>query len=209
METTQEIKNRYKNLTCDSLGCGNNLDSAGIKKGEKVLDLGCGSGRDCIAAAKIVGSTGKVTGLDLTPEMVIKARARIAEEKVDNVNFINGTIEALPLHDQSFDVVLSNCVINHSRDKTKVYREIWRVLKPGGRFVVSDAVSKEPLPQGVKNDPEAWAQCYGGAVTAEEYLSLIKAAGFDEVQILHKREYLKNGFDFVSLTLLGLKNKEV
>lgn len=105
-----------------------------LKKGEKVLDLGCGSGRDCIAAAKIVGSTGKVTGLDLTPEMVIKARARIAEEKVDNVNFINGTIEALPLHDQSFDVVLSNCVINHSRDKTKVYREIWRVLKPGGAF---------------------------------------------------------------------------
>lgn len=209
LDLADKINNKYRKLTCDSLSCGNNMDFAQLRPGETVLDLGCGSGRDSVVAAGLVGPKGRVIGLDLTPEMVHKARERALTEKVTNVEFVHGNIENLPFQQETIDVIISNCVINHSPDKLKVYQEIFRVLKLGGRFVISDAVSKEPLPGEVKNDPQAWADCYGGAVTEKEYIAIISVSGFNQIDILQKREYLKNGFDFASLTLLGLKNKEV
>lgn len=137
--------------------------------------------------------------------MILQAKAQAASVGTKNIDFVHGNIEDLPFEDMTFHAVMSNCVINHARSKTAVYKEIHRVLKPGGRFVISDAVTKEPLPDSVKNDPQAWADCYGGSVTEQEYLDSIQSAGFEQVNILHRREYIKNGYDFISLTILAHK----
>ena len=203
----QEIQERYEAeaASCCSLGCGSTLSALGIANGEKILDLGCGRGEETMQAAQMVGPDGLATGLDLTEAMVSKARENAEQSGVKNAEFVKGDIEALPFPDGSFDGVMSNCVINHAPDKCKVYREIRRVLHTGGRFVVADAVTKSPLPEEVKNDPEAWAQCYGGAITEKEYLDAIQSAGFSEIYILNRREYIKNGYDFVSLTIKAVK----
>jgi len=203
----ENIKNRYEaesSQSC-SLGCGNALEALNINTGEHVLDLGCGRGEETVQAARLAGPEGKATGLDLTEGMIAKAREHAARENAENTKFVQGDIEALPFEDSVFDSVMSNCVINHARDKKRVFSEIHRILRPRGRFVVSDAVSKFPLPQEVKNDPEAWAQCFGGAVTEEEYLGAIGSAGFREIEVLNRREYLKNGYDFISLTIKAVK----
>lgn len=201
------IRKRYEPESSGScaLSCGSTLDELEIEKGETILDLGCGRGMDTINAARLVGCNGKVTGLDLTPAMIEEAVKNAENEKIENVSFVLGDIENLPFEDQSFDGIISNCVINHARSKKKAYGEIQRVLKPGGRFVVADAVTKEPLPPEVKNDPEAWAQCFGGAITEDEYLESILSAGFHMVTVLNRREYLKNGYDFISLTIKAVK----
>ncbi len=203
----QEIQDRYEREagSCCSLGCGSTLDSLGIVHGERILDLGCGRGEETLQAAELVGHKGLATGLDLTEAMVAKARENAAQAGLENAKFVQGDIETLPFPNDSFDGVMSNCVINHAQDKGKVYREIRRILRVGGRFVVADAVTKVPLPEEVKNDPEAWAQCFGGAVTETEYLKAIQAAGFSEIYILNRREYIKNGYDFVSLTIKAVK----
>ena len=201
------IINRYEAesaQTC-SLSCGGSLDELEVRQGETVLDLGCGRGEDTIEAAKRTGPDGMAVGLDLTEAMIKKAAELAAEAGLQNVFFVQGDIECLPFRDNRFDGVMSNCVINHAKDKNRAYREILRVLRPGGRLVVSDAVTKEPLPEDVKNDPEAWAQCFGGAVTEEEYLESIMTAGFVRIEILNRREYLKNGYDFISLTIKAVK----
>lgn len=208
----EQIQIRYtkESQTGSNLSCGGTIDFAEIRPGEIVLDLGCGRGRETFMAATLAGPSGKAFGLDLTQAMVDLAR-RTAGESADvqagriQVEFVQGDIETLPFPDQAFDVVISSCVINHARDKQRVYREIHRILRPGGRFVIADAVTKEPLPEAVKADPQAWADCYGGAVTREEYLASIAAAGFPDVLVLASREYQKNGFDFMSLTLSGVK----
>ncbi len=203
----EKIRNRYEaesSQSC-SLGCGNAMEALNIRAGEHVLDLGCGRGEETLQAARKAGPEGKATGLDLTEAMIAKAREHAAVENAENTEFVQGDIDALPFKACVFDGVMSNCVINHARDKKRVFSEIHRVLKPGGRFVVSDAVSKVPLPQEVKNDPEAWAQCFGGAVTEEEYLEAIGSAGFREIEVLNRREYLKNGYDFISLTIKAVK----
>ncbi len=203
----EKIKDRYEaesSQSC-SLGCGNAMGALNIKAGEHVLDLGCGRGEETIEAARLTGPRGKATGLDLTEGMIAKAREHAAMENAANTAFVQGDIEALPFEACVFDGVMSNCVINHARDKKRAFSEIHRVLRPRGRFVVSDAVSKIPLPQEVKNDPEAWAQCFGGAVTEEEYLGAIGSAGFREIEVLNRREYLKNGYDFISLTIKAVK----
>jgi arsenite methyltransferase len=203
----QEIQDRYEAeaTSCCSLGCGSTLEALNISHGEKILDLGCGRGEETLQAAHMVGSDGLATGMDLTEAMVIKARANAEQVGAGNAEFVQGDIEALPFPDNRFDGVMSNCVINHAPDKLKVYREIRRVLREGGRFVVADAVTKESLPENVKNDPQAWAQCYGGAITESEYLEAIQKAGFSEVYILSRREYIKNGYDFISLTIKAVK----
>jgi arsenite methyltransferase len=203
----QEIQGRYETeaASCCSLGCGSTLDTLGIVSGERILDLGCGRGEETLQAAQMVGPKGLATGLDLTEAMVTKARENATNADITNATFVQGDIEALPFADDSFDGVMSNCVINHAPDKHKVYQEIRRVMRVGGRFVVADAVTKQPLPEHVKNDPEAWAQCYGGAVTEKEYLEAIQSAGFSEIYILNRREYLKNGYDFISLTIKAVK----
>ena len=205
----EEIQKRYSTEAqyCDSLSCGNNFAFINITPGENILDLGCGRGSDTIEAAKRTGPTGISWGMDITDAMLAKAEAAAKSQGLDNVRFVKGDIEHLPFADNSFHADLSNCVINHARDKKKVYSEIYRILKNGGRFVISDAVTKVPLPDDVKNDPEAWAQCYGGAITEQEYLDSISSSGFDTIKILNRREYIKNTFDFISLTILAEKNK--
>lgn len=203
------ITNRYseESKTCDSLSCGDNFSFLNIEKGEIVLDLGCGRGKDTIRAAEQTGKSGFAIGLDLTAEMVEKAKQNAFEQDVVNVSFTMGNIENLPFENDYFNKVLSNCVINHAKDKKKVYSDIYRILKVGGSFVISDAVTKYPLPNEIKNSETAWAECFGGAVTEEEYMESIQNAGFDNIQIMKRREYLKNGYDFISLTIKGNKSK--
>lgn len=207
LEIKTEIQKRYTEESKNScnLSCGNNLDFLQIKKGDIILDLGCGRGEDTIQASLLTGPKGIAHGLDLTEAMIDKARVHATELGTKNVIFTQGDIEALSYEDEIFNSVMSSCVINHAKSKVQVYKEIYRVLKSGGKFVISDAVTKYPLPEEVKNDPEAWAQCYGGSITEEEYLESIKSAGFDNIEILKRREYLKNGYDFISLTLLAYK----
>lgn len=201
------IVKRYtkESTMCSNLSCGSNLAYMDIELGEYVLDLGCGRGSETIEAARLAGQSGKAVGLDITPSMILQAKAQALSVGTKNIDFVHGDIENLPFEDMTFHAVMSNCVINHARSKKTVYKEIHRILKPGGRFVISDAVTKESLPESVKNDPQAWADCYGGAVTEQEYLDSIHAAGFEKVNILHRREYLKNGYDFISLTILAYK----
>lgn len=206
-EIQERIKDRYEEESTQNcvLSCGSTLQELDIKLGEMILDLGCGRGEDIIEAAKMVGPEGMAIGLDLSEAMIVEAISRAANRKIRNAVFTQGKIESLPFTENSFDAVMSNCVINHAQDKSKVYHEIHRVLIPNGRLVVADAVTKYPLPAEVKNDPEAWAQCFGGAVTEEEYLDSILKAGFTKVQILNRREYQKNGYDFISLTIKAVK----
>lgn len=202
-----EIRTRYtkESSCCSNLSCGSNLDFLEIAAGESVLDLGCGKGKETIQAALAAGPDGHVTGLDITPAMIETAKKNAEEAGIKNIDFVYGDIEKLPFSDDSFHAVTSNCVINHAQDKETVYREIYRVLKYGGRFVVSDAVTKAPLPQEIKKDPEAWAQCFGGAITESEYLNSILSAGFEHMDVLKRREYVKNGYDFISLTIMAFK----
>jgi ubiquinone/menaquinone biosynthesis C-methylase UbiE len=165
------------------LGCGNPTAIAELSKGEVVLDLGSGAGIDCFLAAEKVGAGGRVIGLDMTPEMVQLARenARVVESA--NVEFCLGEMEHMPVEDNSVDVIISNCVINLSPDKDAVFREAYRVLKLGGRLCVSDMVLLEELPEGVKESLAQWAGCVTGALSEEEYLGKIRAAGFVQVTL--------------------------
>ena len=204
---TSKIQQRYTSESQSNcnLSCGSNLDFLDIKEGESVLDLGCGRGTETMQAAMLTGQAGLAVGLDITQAMIDEA-LRISEGVgIGNTRFYKGDIESLPFENCFFDAVMSNCVINHAKDKEKVYREIFRVLKVNGRFVVSDAVTKHSLPDEIKNDPDAWAQCFGGAITEEKYLSSIRNAGFSSIDILKRREYIKNGFDFISLTIRAKK----
>lgn len=203
-----KIQLRYGNESENqsNLSCGNNLNFLNIKYGERVLDLGCGRGFETIDAARLTGYTGEVVGLDITPKMLKVAQENARNQNVTNIKFITGDIENLPFDDESYDAVMSNCVINHAKDKSKVYREVHRVLKDNGRFVVSDAVTKYPLPESIKNDPDQWAACFGGAITEGEYLNSIRNAGFNEIEILKRKEYIKNGYDFISLTIRAYKH---
>jgi SAM-dependent methyltransferase len=166
------------------LGCGNPLAFSALKEGDVVLDLGSGAGFDSFLAALKVGKTGKVIGVDMTPEMIAKATANAKAGKYDNVEFLLGDIEALPLPDNSVDVAISNCVINLVPDKEKVFRELNRVLRPGGRFMVSDLVLLKELPEQVRTSVEAYVGCVAGAILKNEYLAIIRGAGFEDVRIL-------------------------
>lgn len=167
------------------LGCGNPVAIASLKEGEVVLDLGCGAGFDAFLAAKKVGETGKVIGVDMTDEMLEKARENAQKDDYTNVEFKKGDIEDLPLDDNSVDVIISNCVINLAPDKEKVFKEAYRVLKAGGRLMVSDVVLTKPLPDKLKNDEELLSGCVAGAILKEDYLNLLKKVGFADITI-HK-----------------------
>ena len=165
------------------LGCGTPLAFAQLRQGETVLDLGSGGGIDCFLAATQVGSTGRIIGVDMTPEMIQKARANAKTVSATNVEFRLGEIENLPVPDRSIDVIVSNCVINLSPDKEAVFRDAFRVLKPGGRLAISDIVASAPMPEAVRNDPAALAGCIAGAPAIEELRSHLLAAGFSDVEI--------------------------
>jgi arsenite methyltransferase len=166
------------------LGCGNPVALASLKRGETVLDLGSGAGFDCFLAAARVGPEGKVIGVDMTPEMLDKARENIRKGKYQNVEFRLGEIENLPVGDNSVDAIISNCVINLSTDKPRVFREAFRVLKPGGRLMVSDIVLLTELPEQILNSIEAYAGCIAGASSKSDYIAAIEAAGFRDVKVV-------------------------
>jgi SAM-dependent methyltransferase len=166
------------------LGCGNPLTFSALKEGDVVLDLGSGAGFDSFLAARRVGKTGRVIGVDMTPEMIAKARANAKAGNYDNVEFLLGDIEALPLSDCSVDVAISNCVINLVPDKEKVFQELNRVLRPGGRFIVSDLVLLKELPEQVRTSVEAYVGCVAGAILKDQYLAIIRGAGFEDVRVV-------------------------
>jgi arsenite methyltransferase len=171
------------------LGCGNPVALASLKEGETVLDLGCGGGFDCFLAANKVGSSGRVIGVDMTPEMLDRARANARQGNYQNVEFRLGEIENLPAADNSVDVVISNCVINLSPDKSRVFREAFRVLRPGGRLMVSDIVLLQELPGWLKESIDAYIGCLSGAMKRKQYLDTIKAAGFRDVRIIDEMSF--------------------
>ncbi|NLB51612.1 MAG: arsenite methyltransferase [Syntrophomonadaceae bacterium] len=186
-----------KNVPADSnmgLGCGNPLAFAGLKEGEVVLDLGSGGGFDCFLARAEVGETGHVIGVDMTPEMIKLARKNAEESGYPNVEFRLGEIEHLPVADESVDVIISNCVINLSLDKEQVFKEVFRVLKPGGRLCVSDIVATAPLPDHIKQDLNLISSCIGGCDYVEDLKVKLINAGFKAIQMIPKdnsRELLK------------------
>ncbi len=178
------------------LGCGNPLAMASLKDGETVLDLGSGAGFDCFLAANRVGKKGKVIGVDMTPQMLDRARENARKENYTNVEFRLGEIENLPAADNSVDVVISNCVINLAPDKSRVFKEAFRVLKPGGRLMISDIVLLKELPENVRDSIHAYVGCIAGAAMKDEYLKTIKNAGFKDLQVLDEKtfpvEFLSN-----------------
>lgn len=167
------------------LGCGIPTQFANIKQGDSVLDLGSGAGNDCFVARSIVGDQGRVVGLDFTSAMLEKARANNQKLGFTNVQFVEGDIENIPLENDSFDVVISNCVLNLVPDKEKAFAEIRRVLKPGGHFCVSDVVLKGELPSKLKKDAEMYAGCVSGAIELDSYLKIIESSGYNDV-VIHK-----------------------
>ena len=171
------------------LGCGNPIALASLKEGETVLDLGSGAGFDCFLAAHAVGKEGNVIGVDMTPEMVDKARENAQKGNYKNVEFRLGEIENIPAPDRSVDCVISNCVINLAPDKGKVFKETFRVLKPGGRLMVSDIVVTQELPDFIKSSLAAYAGCIAGALMKEEYLQAITDAGFHDVRVVDEQAF--------------------
>jgi len=171
------------------LGCGNPIALAALKEGETVLDLGSGAGFDCFLASQAVGKKGRVIGVDMTGDMLERAAANARKAGYDNVEFRLGEIEALPVEDGTVDAVISNCVINLVPDKDKAFREAFRVLKPGGRLMVSDIVLKKKLPDFVKQSIEAYVGCLAGAVSKERYLQAINSAGFEEIDVIDESDF--------------------
>ncbi len=207
------------------LGCGVPTEFAAIRKGDHVLDLGSGAGNDCFVARALVGETGHVTGLDFTDDMLEKARNNVKKLGYSNVKFVKGDIEEIPLKENQFDVVISNCVLNLVPDKEKAFKEIFRVLKPGGHFCISDVVIRGELPKDLREASEMYVGCVSGAIQKSEYLQIVKNAGFINVEIKKENhviipddilskylsgketeDYKKSGFGIFSITLVGYKN---
>jgi len=182
-----ESREGYNSEADLSLGCGIPTDFADIRQGDHVLDLGSGAGNDCFVARALVGEYGKVTGLDLTEQMVAKARENCEKLNYSNVDFFIGDIESMPFSENIFDVVISNCVLNLVPDKSKAFNEIFRVLKTGGHFCVSDVVIKGRLSEKMKQDAELYAGCVSGASEMDEYLKFIEEAGFSGIKV-HKQK---------------------
>jgi arsenite methyltransferase len=186
---TQEELAQIPQESVLGLGCGNPAAYAGLKPGETVLDLGSGAGIDIFLASIKVGPTGIAIGVDMTPAMVKKANALAKNKEYKNVEFRLGEIENLPVADNSVDTIMSNCVINLAPDKSKVFKEAFRVLKPTGKMVISDIVSEKPLPVVMQNDANAWSACISGALPKEEYLDKIAKAGFATREVIAEREF--------------------
>ncbi len=192
--TTEDLKSIPEDAVF-GLGCGNPTALAEIKEGEVVLDLGSGGGIDVFLAANKVGETGKVIGVDMTEEMVATATKNAKEGKYENVEFKLGEIENLPIDDNSIDVIISNCVINLTPDKLAAYKEAFRVLKLGGRILVSDIVTEGELPEEIRRSFQAWSECVAGALEKQEYLDTIKKAGFNDVEIIEQHYFTESGMD--------------
>lgn len=191
------------------LGCGNPVALASLREEETVLDLGSGGGFDCFLAADKVGKNGRVIGIDMTPEMVEKARENAEKGKYENVEFRLGEIENLPAADNSVDIIISNCVINLAPDKKNVFKEAFRVLKPGGRLMVSDIVLEKELPDSIRNSIKAYVECVSGALLKDEYIEAIKEAGFKEVKIIDETSFPYDLLDNDPTTRAIIKDRSI
>lgn len=206
--TEIEIDKRYSKLAESAccLSCGGAINYSDADEGEVCVDLGSGRGRDVMRLAETVGETGFVYGIDISEGMILKARNTAERLEIKNVRFINSALEKISLEDCSADLVISNCTINHSSDKQAVWDEVFRILKAGGRFIVSDIYSIDPVPVEYRNDPVAVSECWAGSVTRNEYLDLIQAAGFDSMKIIEESApYEKGKVKVASWTIAGIK----
>ncbi len=204
----KKIDKRYSELAESSccLSCGGAINHANVQPGEVCVDLGSGRGTDSIRMAEKTGPRGFVFGIDISDGMIRKSTETAKKLGIGNISFINCPLEDLKLDSSIADIVISNCTINHSSDKQKVWNEIFRILKTGGRFVISDIYSTLPVPAEYKNDPEAVAECWAGAVTRNEYLSQIGLAGFSDIQIFEEsKPYDKGKIQVSSWTIAGIK----
>jgi len=208
MEIKNAINERYTSLSETSccLSCGGAINHAKAKPGEICVDLGSGRGNDVIKLADEVGESGYVYGIDISEGMIAKANANIQKFEVKNAKIIKAELERLPLEDNQVNLVISNCTINHASDKVAVWQEVHRILKPGGRFVVSDIYATSPIAEEYRNDPEAIAECWAGAVTRAEYLSMLEIAGFKNICIFEEsKPYPKGKAEVASFTISGTK----
>jgi len=188
------------------LGCGNPVALATLQPGEVVLDLGSGAGFDAFLAAQRVGPEGRVIGVDMTPEMIARARGLAERHGYSNVEFRQGDIERLPVADATVDAIISNCVINLTTDKSRTFREAFRVLRPGGRLMVSDMVLLKPLPDVIRQDVDAYAACVAGALQKEDYLAAIEAAGFSAISVVKETRYDLGNLDPVAVAAAQTRN---
>lgn len=206
---TNVINERYSKLAEDTccLSCGGAINHSNPLPGEVCVDLGCGRGNDVIRMAQEVGDQGLVYGLDISDGMIEKAKKNAAKLDVTNVQFIKSELESLKLPTKIADLVISNCTINHASDKRAVWHEIKRILKKGGRFVVSDIYSLDDVPDEYKNDPVAVSECWAGSIKKDEYLKIISEAGFLDVEILEESQpYTKGKIEICSFTIFGRKS---
>lgn len=207
---TIEIDKRYTNLadTECCLSCGGAINYSEAKPGEVCVDLGSGQGRDVIRLAELVGETGFVFGVDISQGMIDKARKSAEKFGVTNVSFIKSDLEKIALPNKTADIIISNCTINHATDKQAVWNEVYRILKSGGRFIVSDIYSTSPIPDEYRNDPVAVAECWAGSITKPEYLDVLKLAGFESIQVIEEsKPYQKGKAEVASFTIAGTKPK--
>jgi ubiquinone/menaquinone biosynthesis C-methylase UbiE len=207
---TIEIEKRYSALAGDDccLSCGGAVDYSKPLEGETCLDMGSGRGTDVLRLAEAVGPTGFVHGLDVSEGMISKARKNARKLGVKNVEFMRNELEDIGLTDQSVDLVISNCTLNHALNKKKVWQEIYRVLKNNGRFVVSDIYSIKKVPEKYRDDPKAVAECWAGAITREEYLKVLEVAGFQKVSVLEESApYPKGEIEVASWTITARKKE--
>jgi arsenite methyltransferase len=205
----KEINKRYSDLADSSccLSCGGAIKYANVEPGQTCIDLGSGRGTDAIRLAEKTGENGMVYGIDISEGMIRKSRETAKKLGIGNVNFISCCLEKLEIEDNAGDLIISNCTINHSADKQSVWNEVHRVLKPGGRFIVSDIYSLQTVPEQYRNDPVAVAECWAGATTREEYLDHLKNAGFSSVEVIEESApYEKGQIMVASWTISGMKN---
>jgi len=208
MEIKTAINERYTSLsetTC-CLSCGGAINYAKAQSGEICVDLGSGRGNDVIKLADEVGEAGYIYGIDISEGMIAKAQANLQKFEVKNAEIIKAELEQLPLTENKVDLIISNCTINHASNKPAVWQEVYRILKPGGRFVVSDIYATSPIAEEYRNDPEAIAECWAGAVTRAEYLTMLETAGFKNIRIFEEsKPYPKGKAEVASFTISGIK----
>ena len=205
---TEAINERYTSLSETSccLSCGGAINHAKPQSGETCVDLGSGRGNDVIRLAEEVGENGFVFGIDISEGMIAKANATLEKFEVQNARILKAELESLPLSDDSIHLVISNCTINHASDKPSVWSEVHRILKSGGRFVVSDIYAVQPIAEKYRNDPAAVAECWAGSVTRAEYLTMLEKAGFNDIKIFEESEpYAKGQAEVASFTISGRK----